>query len=420
MAGSDSLTSAMRQMLAKFTTDFPTRRTYSKPITEPFTGRDVVLITGTTGSFGCHLLDALIAAHDVSRVYALNRRSTKPLRERQAAALQERGIDASILNSEKLILLESDITAENWALPQSVFHEMHLSVTHVIHNAWRVNVIAKLPTFESVLQGLRNFIDFCLTSSLPSPPRLLFTSSMGVIQGAPRDMAIPEAAVLPELAVSNGYSQSKWIAEQMLFAAAATTPLDPLVVRVGQLTGGKAGAWAPQEWFPVMVQSAPYVGCFADDPRDVLWVPFEIAAAALLDFRKASNETHVVHLVHPQPVIWHSLAAVISSELSVPLVPFAEWLAKLEHAARSGSTDNMPQQITRAAQLIPFLRSLLEAKLTTRLALSWPEVEEKRALEASSTLADPALRRLGADDVKRWIAYWERCGAMSRERPARL
>ena len=62
------------------------------------------------------------------------------------------------------------------------------------------------------------------------------------------------------------------VAEELIYAATRATTLDGLVVRVGQLSGGKAGAWATSEWFPCMVQSASRggVGCFPDDNRACL------------------------------------------------------------------------------------------------------------------------------------------------------
>lgn len=55
---------------------------------------------------------------------------------------------------------------------------------------------------------------------------------------APRDTPIAEAPVDAVYAIGNGYTQSKWVAEQLLLATAQRTTLDPLIVRVGQLTGG--------------------------------------------------------------------------------------------------------------------------------------------------------------------------------------
>lgn len=419
----------MRAMAAKYSTEFPIHigETVIHGSTAARLGRDVVLVTGTTGSLGCHLLETLVSAQDVGRIYALNRaaKDNMPLRERQALGLIERGIDTRILDSSKVVLLEGDLTKPDWGLHTETFLEVHHSVTHIIHNAWRVDMNAKLPGFEPVIRGLRSLIDFALTSPLPSPPRLMFTSSMVIMLNGPRDRLVPEAPVPPELALMSGYSQSKWVAEQILQNAGARTALDPLVCRVGQVSGGPSGDWAPNEWYPIMVQSATQVGCFPEDPRPVNIIPFDIAAAAIADFRKASNANHTVHLIHPRPVPWDSIASVIASELGVPLVPYEEWLGRVEAAARS-----LPQltpterkarmRALRAILLIPYFRSLQRTTTSSYSALNWPDPDVALAKQASPTLDDPNLRQLGPEDVRKWLAYWRKVGLLPSDRQARL
>ena len=87
--------------------------------------------------------------------------------------------------------------------------------------------------------------------------------------GAPRDRPVLEDPIPASLAVGSGYTEAKWVSEELVYAASRATPLDGLVVRVGQLCGGKGGAWATSEWFPCMVQSASRngIGYFPDDDR---------------------------------------------------------------------------------------------------------------------------------------------------------
>jgi thioester reductase-like protein len=54
----------------------------------------------------------------------------------------------------------------------------------------------------------------------------------------------------PETSVSAGYSESKWVAERILDAAAQRTALQPVVVRFGQICVDGNGTWNETEWFP--------------------------------------------------------------------------------------------------------------------------------------------------------------------------
>lgn len=65
----------------------------------------------------------------------------------------------------------------------------------------------------------------------------------------------------PMVAVGLGYTESKWVAEQVLDTAAERLHISISIVRVGQLSGGIKGAWNTAEWLPSIVQSAQSLGC---------------------------------------------------------------------------------------------------------------------------------------------------------------
>ena len=76
-------------------------------------------------------------------------------------------------------------------------------------------------------------------------------------------MPVPEEFIRdPSVATGVSYSESKWIAEELIAVAAERTPLKPSVVRVTQLTGGLNGAWKESEWFPSMVSTSVALKCF--------------------------------------------------------------------------------------------------------------------------------------------------------------
>ncbi|KZT07586.1 acetyl-CoA synthetase-like protein [Laetiporus sulphureus 93-53] len=411
---------AMHAMVAKYTSDFPAHKPNEAALGARPHG-DVVFVTGTTGSLGCHLLSQMAANPEVAVIYGFNRpaRNQIPLFERQKAALADRGLDASILNTPKVVLLEGELAQPYWGLPEETYDELHRTVTHIIHNAWRVDFVINLSSFESSIAGVRSLVDFALTSPLPEPPRVLFESSMGVFQNAP-DLRFAEEPILPDWALGTGYAESKWVSEQIMYAAGKKTVLDPLVVRVGQVCGGLDGTWNAHEWYPSLVQSAPRLGCFPDDHKGINFIPLDITTSAIIDFRKAPYETGVVHLVHPNPVSWHSLAEVVAQEFNVELVPFPEYVVKLEEVASSVSgakADAQGEMVRslRALHLLPFYRGLAEKGSDTRLAIGFGDLDVTRAVKVSPTLGDPNLRQLGAEDVKRWIAYWHRVGQFSGE-----
>lgn len=145
--------------------------------------------------------------------------------------------------------------------------------------AWRVHFNVAISTMEPLIQGTRNLIDLALSSPHPTPPKFVFTSSIGVLTSTCQDLLKPahlanrsledwRGASAPEsrlsdaaVAVASGYSESKWVAESILAEAAEKTALKPIVVRVGQLSGGINGCWTARDWLPAIVKSAETLGC---------------------------------------------------------------------------------------------------------------------------------------------------------------
>ncbi|ESK89266.1 hypothetical protein Moror_5151 [Moniliophthora roreri MCA 2997] len=259
------------------------------------TGGDVVLLTGSTGSFGTYILEALIKDSTVSRVYALNRQDVKGARSvyiRQSARLQERGLDFNVLNSDKLVLLEGDTALEKLGLEHTVFERLRREVTCIIHAAWNVNFNVSLCSMEPLIAGTRRLADLALSSPHQTPPRLVFVSSVNVFNNWTEGTIAPEAFnSRPATAIGSGYAESKWVAEKILVKAAEQTTLRPVIVRIGQISGGPDGSWSAAEWFPTLVASGQVLRCLPQAQGYISWIPAHYAANALIEIRKRLMES---------------------------------------------------------------------------------------------------------------------------------
>jgi len=88
---------------------------------------NVYLLTGTTGSLGSNMLAQLLEAPAVTRVYAFNRPSKFTLRARQVSAFKQRGLNTDLLSSEKLVYVEGDLNAPDFALGDKLYGEVSIS-----------------------------------------------------------------------------------------------------------------------------------------------------------------------------------------------------------------------------------------------------------------------------------------------------
>lgn len=125
---------AMHAMLRKYSSDL--RKHVASPSRcdeEEGDGGEVVLVTGTTGWLGSLMLAELLQDPTVKRVYALNRK-VGLTRERQVRAFEEKGIDVKLATSNKLVLLDADLTVEGFGLCGSVFEEVRYFCC--VHGVW--------------------------------------------------------------------------------------------------------------------------------------------------------------------------------------------------------------------------------------------------------------------------------------------
>jgi hypothetical protein len=116
---------AMLALVEKYAQSIPPNNTCSS--TGPPLGGSAILITGTTGSLGSSLLEALISSKDVTKIYALNRPASngEALDVRQRRSFVERGLDETLLSSKKVVLLESDLCGLGMGLSRDILEEVN-------------------------------------------------------------------------------------------------------------------------------------------------------------------------------------------------------------------------------------------------------------------------------------------------------
>jgi hypothetical protein len=124
---------AMETMVNKYVQGYPQHRgTDEKPKAQ------AVLVTGTTGALGSHLLEHLVGLPEVSTVYAFNRHASTNIRERHRISLSRNAIDPQLLDSPKLKLLEGDLSALQFGLTPEEFEALRANVTFILHNGLEI------------------------------------------------------------------------------------------------------------------------------------------------------------------------------------------------------------------------------------------------------------------------------------------
>ncbi|EKM51191.1 uncharacterized protein PHACADRAFT_263199 [Phanerochaete carnosa HHB-10118-sp] len=395
----------MNSIVGKYTHDLPTHIPSA-----PAPTAEVVLVTGTTGGLGASLLSQLIQNASVRRVYALNRKSSKPLATRQKASLEERGYDLDILSSEKLTLVETTVEDDKLGLPDELYEELRTSVTRVIHNAWPVNFNLSLRSFEPSVRGVRNLIDLALSSPYPVPPQIVFVSSIGVFRDIDVSKPVLERTLEARVAAGSGYSESKWVSEAILSTAARERGLPTVSVRVGQMTGSLSGAWNTQEWFPSLVKSSVYLGCIPILDKTISWIPVDSSATALIEMMTASAST--LHLAHPRPVEWRAVTVPLADAFGLEQVSYDEWMARLEKSGRGLSAESEVEMMRHnpALKLFDFFKEAQTFAGRSPEAMGLPQMDVTEAQKAAPSLR--VMPQFSGKDAMNWVGYWKRIGSL--------
>jgi len=131
----------------------------------------------------------------------------------------------------------------------------------------------------------------------------------------------------------------------------------------------------------------------------------------------STPDAHTFHIVHPRGVPFNSLISSAASSLSVPLVPFTEWLSKLseEHKAQSYSDANLEKAQARnpALRLFSFYQSVRSGPEWEPLGVA--RLDTARAVRVSKVLAEGA-KPLGEENVRKWLSAWRSSGFLPQER----
>ncbi|KAJ7579150.1 hypothetical protein C8J56DRAFT_796936 [Mycena floridula] len=207
----------------------------------------------------------------------------------------------------------------------------------------------------------------------------------------------------PALSVGAGYGESKWCVELILANASESTPLKPIIVRVGQLNGGFNGYWNENEWFPSLVRSSRYsnVSQLSKDAfRGSRFDP-DKQSHAVVELRNSPHQ--YLHLLHPNPVPASTIFDSLAQLMNLRLVSYDDWLSKLQKSAPEAlSTENPAVNCWISFKQLH--RTLLTA---SGEAFGHPALASDSAQESSVILRELRMQPLGEKDIKQWLKYWE-------------
>lgn len=113
------------------------------------------------------------------------------------------------------------------------------------------------------------------------------------------------------------------------------------VLRIGQLCGDtQAGVWNESEGWPLLLRTMDEVGCLPDLEEDVVWLPVDVAATAILEAALAGvkrpspslpDQVPVYHIMNPLTTPWSQvLLWAQESGKSFRIVSRQDWISAMQ------------------------------------------------------------------------------------------
>ena len=266
----------MEDMLTKYSKDLP-KATANEVNVKEDEKKLTIVLTGSTGSLGSYILDALLGSDRVAKVICLNRGVHSEDKQKKSNASRDLISD---WESDKVQFLTTNLGKAHLGLSSSDYDVLVKEASFIIRkshiipgfpgtspanrsthpdNQWQVDFNLSLESFEPHIAGVRELID--LSSKSAKKPPILFTSSVSTLNNWPAKHPgekVPESAFHDfTVPAAMGYGESKYISELLLEAGAEQSGVPAVICRVGQLAGPvrKGGMWGKQEWVPSV--SAP-------------------------------------------------------------------------------------------------------------------------------------------------------------------
>jgi len=275
-----------------------------------------VFVTGATGSIGKRVVARLLQRQ--ARVVCL-------VRTPQAAAQLRESLREQ---AARLSFVTGELALPRLGLGEPAFEALASGVASVFHIGAQVNLMADYASLQAAnVLGTHEVIRLAALAGA----HLHHVSSVGVLPYGAGRVVREDDAIDADGRLLSGYCQTKWVAEQLV-RAAATRGLRATILRPG-LTVGDAPA-AQGDLLSCVLALSRLVGSAPALDMPVDLVTADHVADAIVHLAKhagttttTTTTTRTFHLVHPQPVSLLDLLARIQRDM--PLLPFGEWQERL-------------------------------------------------------------------------------------------
>jgi amino acid adenylation domain-containing protein/thioester reductase-like protein len=380
--------------------------------TAPGMGR--VLLTGATGFVGVHLLDELVTrAH--CTVYCLVRGgSAEESRDRLIAALERHALAAQAI-MRHVLMVPCDLKLPYFGLGPGEFADLAESVDTVIHNAALVNLVLDYASHRGA--NVMGTAEILRLAALGAPKRLHYVSTLSVFPvpgeaAGSRGEPVAGEHETSDLAVpSDGYSQSKWVAEKIV-ALARARGMPATVYRLGEvMPHSRTGIANPRSVLDNLMRACARLGLRFATQAVTDWTPVDKVSEFIVGAARSSRDlAEYLHVFRPPGIRIEHVLDALGGVVPLREVSYAEFWTTLGKIVEQDADRQLagllsvlpdprgqpfPEHLTGVfSDAATLFSAELAARLSDDLGISWSGADEA---------AVRAYLSPGAGGRERWL-----------------
>lgn len=310
---------------------------------------NTVVLTGATGFFGAFLLEALLRLTDYDVVTLVRATDAAHARARTHAALQRTGLWNEALQEAfagRVVARHGDMAQPQLGLSQAQWDALAHETSAVYHCGAEVDYVQPYAGLHAPNVGGTREILRLAGSGVRKI--LHFASTTFIFGFCPRHI-LWESDGNDEMAGLNfGYAQSKWVAEQLVYAA-AQRGLPVQVYRPSLITASRQGRYVRRD---IMARILAYMirhGIATDAENQVSLLPVDICAHNMVALSLLN--TPLAHTFHLTANAYYSMAEVCA-------LITREFGYTFRYTSLDGFIEHMNAHCTQADPLFPLMAFL--------------------------------------------------------------
>jgi amino acid adenylation domain-containing protein/thioester reductase-like protein len=301
------------------------------PFTEYTSAPEHIFLTGVTGFLGAFLLDELLKTTSAA-VYCLVRAANFEEAQQKIKANLERYLLWNQEQASRIIPIIGDLSQPLLGLSEEKFRTLARKLDLIYHSGALIKLVYPYSMLKAAnVLGTQEILR--LASQGKVTP-VHYISTIDTLKPAANygNKVVKEDEYLDSAQdITDGYSQSKWVAEKLVIAA-RSRGIPTAIYRPGMLTGhSQTGASQTNDLMGRTIKGIIQLGSAPDLDLWINLTPVNYASKAIIHVSKQQKSLgKAFHVVNPQPLPWKQLVKEICNlGYPVELVPHQEWQDKL-------------------------------------------------------------------------------------------